>query len=171
MKRDPNLAPLSREHLGALMLVYRLKHGRSSNPSHPWPSDLNEQVKKIQRMWQDELRWHFAAEERFLFAPLRTSLSPETQQLGERLLRDHRDLEAQIQALSELQGTPLQQALKGLGQRLEAHVRCEENEYFPALQTQLSSKQLQQAGTQILAFYAEREPFYCIFTGELRQVE
>lgn len=171
MKRDTNLAPLSREHLSALMLVYRLKHGRSSNPRYPWPKDPNEQKQRVLSMWKNELQWHFEAEERFLFAPFHTLLSSTAQQIGETLLTDHADIKALILDLDSLEKSELQVKLQYLGERLEKHVRLEEREYFELLQSEIPPEKLLEAGHKILDFYAQRPPFYCAFTGEWREIE
>lgn len=168
MKRDPALQPLSREHLSALMLVYCIKHGRSSNPRYPWPDDPREQAQRVQQSWEQELRWHFEAEERFFFGPLLAPLSAPLQALTRRLEADHRAIEAQIKALVQLSDADLPQALSSLGTLLEAHVRCEERDYFEQLQQEVAPEQLAEAGEALEAFYASREPVRCIFTGVLR---
>lgn len=169
MKRNPALQPLSREHQTALMLVYRLKHGRSSNPRYPWPTLPRAQAQKIAQLWQQELSWHFEAEERFLFEPFLPLLSAPLQAITHRLLADHQALRLQIQTLTELSEADLPQALQALGNVLEAHVHCEEREYFTGLQAEIPPQRLFEAGLQLESFYAQRQPFHCIFTGNLRQ--
>ncbi|MBF2054743.1 MAG: hemerythrin domain-containing protein [Candidatus Sericytochromatia bacterium] len=168
MKRDPALQPLSREHLTALMLSYCLKHGRSSNPRYPWPADPREQVERVQQSWAQELRWHFEAEERFFFGPLLPTLPAPLQAMTRQLLAEHRAIETRIQAFDDLSDADLPDALSSLGHLLETHVRCEEREYFEQLQQAVPAEQLAKAGAALEAFYAEREPVRCLFTGTLR---
>jgi len=169
MQRHPELATLSREHLSALMLVYCLKHGRSSNPRYPWPTAPQQQAERVLKFWEQEMRWHFEAEERCLFAPLQPHLSPALQAMGAELAQEHVHMKSLILSLSALAEAELQQALHKLAQLLETHVRREERQYFEGLQAEVP-KLLGQAHEQLQAFYAQREPFVCIFTGQTRQV-
>jgi iron-sulfur cluster repair protein YtfE (RIC family) len=165
MKRSPYLSPLSREHLSALILVYCLKNGRSSNPKYPWPSSAAHQRDKVLQMWEQELCWHFQAEERYLFEPFKAQLSPTLQALTQQLLQEHKQIEASILSLNKCSGPSLAKALQTLGQQLEKHVRNEERVYFEGLQQEVSEHDLAQAHTQISQLYAQREPIFCIFTG------
>ncbi|PIQ23184.1 hypothetical protein COW36_19210 [bacterium (Candidatus Blackallbacteria) CG17_big_fil_post_rev_8_21_14_2_50_48_46] len=168
MKRSEELAPLSREHLTALILVYCLKHGRSSNPRYPWPEDPLRQGAKALQMWQDELHWHFEAEEQFLFAPFEAQLSPELQRISQELLNEHTQIRKLILGLANQSETETVRALMQLGILLEAHIKKEEKVYFAGLESELPEAARVQAGQAILDFYAQREPFVCIFTGEKR---
>lgn len=169
MKRDFALVPLSREHLSGLMLAACLKNGVSSNPRYPWPCEASQQREKVLQMWQQELRWHFEAEERYLFEPLQPLLSEPSQQLSLQLWAEHKQIETIMAELPMLSARSLEKSLEGLGYLLEAHIRCEERLYFECLQQEILPARLQSAGEQLAAFYAQREPFQCIFTGRLRQ--
>lgn len=165
MKRSPYLAPLSREHLSALILVYCLKNGRSSNPKYPWPTSAEQQRDKVMQMWEQELCWHFQAEERYLFAPFEAQLSPVLQTLTQDLRQEHKAIEAAILELITLSGPSLAEGLKALGHQLETHVRNEERVYFEGLQKEVSEHDLSTAHAHISQLYAQREPIFCIFTG------
>lgn len=165
MKRSPYLSPLSREHLSALILVYCLKHGRSSNPKYPWPTSAAQQRDKVLQMWEQELRWHFQAEERYLFAPFKAQLSPALQAITQQLLQEHQQIEAAILNLEKVSEAVLTEALQQLGHQLEKHVRHEERVYFEGLQHEVSEQDLAHAHTQIRQLYAQRSPVFCIFTG------
>ncbi|MGE3725672.1 MAG: hemerythrin domain-containing protein [Candidatus Sericytochromatia bacterium] len=168
MKRSEELAPLSREHLSALILVYCLKHGKSSNPRYPWPTDPFEQRDKVLQMWQDELHWHFEAEESYLFDPLEPQLSPELQAVSQALRAEHQQMRDLILGLQQGQASDIAKALSQLGGILECHVKKEEQVYFAGLEREIPAEMRSQAGQAILTFYAQREPFVCVFTGERR---
>lgn len=172
MKRSEALAPLSREHLSALILVYCLKHGHSPNPRYPWPSDPILQREKVLQMWQNELHWHFEAEERYLLDPFANVISPPLQKVSLQLRHEHEHMRKLMRDLSLLMSEEITQAicqiLQELCQMLEAHVKKEEHIYFVRLERELSAQQLAQAAQAILDYYSQREPFVCVFTGENR---
>jgi hypothetical protein len=167
MKRNPALMPFSRDHLGALMLVSRLKHGYSTNPRYPWPTDLAEQAVKIKHMWQTELEPHFCAEEE-MGTFLGPHFSEQLQTLFSEILSEHRQIRALISTLQTPEGLN-RETLEKLGSLLEAHVRKEESVFFEALQRDLSEALLAQAGERVALFYQALPAVVSIFTGETHQ--
>lgn len=111
MKRDPRLVPLSREHHAALRLGRQLMAGAGRDAL---------------RTLHAELLAHFAEEERSLLPPLHAQGHAAQ---AERLCREHRELTALF--ASALHGERQAEA----GQALVAHVRFEERELFPLLET------------------------------------
>ena len=166
MKRSPYLAPLSREHLNALILASCLKNGVSSNPKYPWPTSPEEQRDKILQMWEQEMHSHFQAEELYLFNPFHSSLSPDLQALTQELLQDHKEMGEMILKLSQVSGPLLTECLQKLGQQLEGHVRKEERVYYEGLQKEIPESELAKAYTQISELYAQRGDVFSIFTGK-----
>lgn len=151
MKRDPSLAELSRGHLPALILAYRLRHGRSSNPAEFWPSNPVEQRQQLLGFVRAELEQHFAAEERFLI-PLKTQLSDAGP--SERVLAEHQQFWSLLSQIETSAPADLPPLLRQLGELLEAHIRYEERVWFEQLQTELAPELLVQLGPQIEAFLA-----------------
>lgn len=151
MKRDPALAELSREHLPALILAYRLRHGRSSNPAEPWPTDVSEQRAAALPFIQGELRRHFAAEEAILI-PHKTSLSDPGP--SEQVLAEHQSFWQQIARIETATPEELPALLQALGEFLEAHVRFEERVWFEQLQRELKPAVLAELGRQLEDFLA-----------------
>jgi hypothetical protein len=111
MKRDPRLIDLSREHHAALRLGRRLLAG--------------EGVAMLQAQ-RAALAEHFADEERRLLPAL---AAHGHDALARRLDTEHRQLEACFAAA--LRG----ERLAAAGQALIDHVRFEERELFPLLET------------------------------------
>ncbi|MGV3525046.1 MAG: hemerythrin domain-containing protein [Candidatus Sericytochromatia bacterium] len=154
MKRDPSLSELSREHLPALILAYRLRHGRSSNPQQPWPTDPLTQWQQVLPFIRGELARHFLAEERFL-VPLQVA-DPAS---SARILDEHAafwqhvdHIEARLREPHAVSELPLM--LKALGELLEAHIRFEERVWFEQIQQALPPEQRVKLGAQIAAFLA-----------------
>lgn len=171
MKRSQELAPLSREHLSALILVYCLKHGKSSNPRYPWPTDPLEQRDKVLQMWQDELHWHFEAEESCLFDPLEPLLSPELQAVSQTLRAEHQQMRTLILGLQQGNASEIAEALSQLGGILETHIKKEEQVYFAGLEREVPAETLLRAGKALLTFYTQRQPYTSVFTGEIHTPE
>lgn len=111
MKRDLRLVPLSREHHAALRLGRQLVAGAGRDALQTLHAGLLA---------------HFAEEEVSLLPVLRAH---DQDEVAERLCREHREL-----------GTLFASALHGerqaeAGNALIAHVRFEERELFPLLET------------------------------------
>lgn len=152
MKRDPGLADLSREHLPALTLAYRLKHGRSSNPADPWPTEPGSQWQRARAFIETSLKRHFEAEEKLLI-PLGLQLADPRP--SQRVLAEHRAFWEQVAAIEQAEAATLPRRLQALGEGLEAHIRFEERVWFAQLQAGLSPEQLQTLGARIAAFEAD----------------
>lgn len=110
MRRSPELVHLSREHHAALVQAKRIKGSNST-----WPSAA----------FLTELEAHFDAEET-MFAQYLVHLPRLAGQFSD----DHKTLRA---LMRQLHAGKLA-ALLAFGERLEAHVRFEERELFPALE-------------------------------------
>jgi len=111
MKRDPRLVPMSREHHAALRLGRQLVAGAGRDAL---------------RAQHAELLAHFAEEEVSLLPVLHAHGHVE---VAERLCREHHILTTLF--ASALRGERQAEA----GKALIAHVRFEERELFPLLET------------------------------------
>lgn len=126
MKRTTALQSLSREHHTALTLAKACERAVQSR---------NEELvgKTCQRVLQaffDELEPHFRIEEQSWLPLLH---SAENKPLEQRTLADHQQLRA---LLDDLRQNNIE-ALDTFGKLLSAHVRFEERELFPALESLL----------------------------------
>lgn len=126
MKRAKELIPLSREHNRALLLARRARRAAHSQD----PDRIREAWRELLEVYRDEMADHFRTEESLLF-PIARELGHHS--LVDRLLREHAAIR-QTLAESHRQ-TP--ERLKTLGEVLTQHVRREERELFPILETQL----------------------------------
>jgi len=126
MKRSKILQPLSREHHSALTLAKACERAAKSGDE----ALINQACQRVVRVFSNELEPHFQFEEQSLL-PLLHSTS--TQPLIERTLADHQQLRGLLDALR--QNDPV--ALESFGKCLSAHIRFEERELFPVLESLL----------------------------------
>lgn len=126
MKRSAILQPLSREHHTALTLAKTCERAALSGDA----ARVRLTCERAIRAHANELEPHFQIEEISLLPLLH---SPETQLLVERTLADHRQLRGLLDALRQNDAG----ALDSFGKCLTAHVRFEERELFPALESLL----------------------------------
>ena len=126
MKRSAILQPLSREHHTALALAKACERAVRSGDEFL----VNQTCQRAILAFQNELEPHFQFEEVSLLPLLH---STETQPLHQRTLADHKQLRGLLDALRQNDT----QALGSFGKCLSAHVRFEERELFPALESLL----------------------------------
>lgn len=163
MQRNPALIALSREHLPALILAYRLRHGRSSNPAHPWPTEPSAQRSAALAFIHGDLARHFAAEEAVLL-PLKEHLSDPGP--SERVWAEHQAFWQQVQAIEGADPEALPPLLQALGELLEAHVRFEERVWFEQLQSELPPSQLAVVMADLEVHLSSGEKGACAASGE-----
>jgi len=126
MHRSTALQPLSREHHAALKLAKLCERAALSGDA----AEVSLACLRATQAYAGELGAHFLVEERTLLPLLHGT--PE-QPLAERTLADHRQLHALLDGLRQNDAD----ALSSFGKRLAAHVRFEERELFPALESKL----------------------------------
>lgn len=126
MKRTPALQPLSREHHTALTLAKACERAAQSRDEER----VVQTCQRAIRAFSDELEPHFQIEEQSLLPLLH---SAENKPLEQRTLADHQQLRALLDGLQQNDVG----ALDSFGKLLSAHVRFEERELFPALESLL----------------------------------
>lgn len=134
MKRHPALHKLSHDHHHGLVMALRLKKGGPASPNDNWPTEREKQVESLLAFAKNDLFRHFTIEEEQL---LGLASNPA---LDARLTQDHADLR---ELLSRIEmASNADELLKEFGQKLEAHIRFEEREFFPHLQDVLGDDRL-----------------------------
>jgi hypothetical protein len=124
MKRSPVLQPLSREHHTALSLANTCVRAAQSGDTALVLAACQRAISSL----ENELDAHFKIEEESLL-PLLTS--PETQLLVQRILLEHQMLRGLLDGLQQNNV----EALNNFGKYLAAHVRFEERQLFPVLES------------------------------------
>ncbi len=140
MLRDKNLIPLSHQHQHCLALCVRLDRAIQAGEV-----DLEAWQAEIQQIFEQEITFHFAAEEKELFpAALRF---PELQPLVKELLTGHvllRDFFSRAAARRmHVAG------LQALVEKLASHIRKEERELFEGMQRLMTPEELSAVGAAL----------------------
>jgi hemerythrin-like domain-containing protein len=146
MLRDKNLIPLSHQHQHCLALCVRLDRAIQAGGV-----DLEAWQSEIQQIFEQEIAFHFAAEEKELF-PVAARF-PELQPLVQELLTGHillRDFFSRA-AARKLHAAGLQ----ALVEKLASHIRKEERELFEGMQRLLKPEELSLVGAALRHSLAE----------------
>lgn len=128
MKRHQNLAPLSREHHGALILARLLKKNAPDYKDLP----ALPEAKSVYAInyYHQYLMAHFKKEEQML--EMVKGYHGEITLLADEIIKEHHQLNALFTALNE--SAVSETALDILGTVLENHIRKEERVLFPLIQ-------------------------------------
>ncbi len=136
IKRHDNIAPLSREHHGALLFSWKLKQGVKNGTS-------TERIKKyISWFWKHHLLPHQQTEEEVLF-------TDATDPLVKKALEEHTEIRDRIDAILVNESTA-REAIPELAELNDTHIRYEERELFPHLEKKLSLVELERIGQILL---------------------
>ena len=140
MLRDKNLIPLSHQHQHCLALCVRLDRAIQSGEV-----DLEAWQGEIQQIFEQEISFHFAAEEKELF-PVAARF-PELQPLVQELLTGHALLR---NFFSRAAARSLHVAgLQALVEKLASHIRKEERELFEGMQNLMTGEELSTVGAAL----------------------
>lgn len=128
MKRHNALAPLSREHHGALILAQLLK--KDAPVYKGLPSDTGGKAAYALNMYTTILQKHFLTEEEILTKVKK--YNTEIENISDEIIAEH--IELTVGFLSLATTGKLVNALDNLGVALEKHIRKEERILFPLIQ-------------------------------------
>jgi hemerythrin-like domain-containing protein len=132
MRRSAALQGLSREHHAALVVALGLTRADAGT--------AEDAAGRFRDFWNEHGRAHFVVEEEVLLPALDPVDGQERPEVM-RLLLDHTAIRRLAARLPE-RGAPVEQ-LHDLGRRLHDHVRFEERELFPLLESLLEEPELQ----------------------------
>ena len=127
MKRSAELAPLSRDHHVALEHALRLR--RASD------TDLEEVVARFLAFLIGPGRCHFAQEE-LLLAP---EVPGDSADVARRMVDEHEEI---LRRAALLGRHPCVREACGLGDLVTSHIRFEERELFPLLESHVPAARL-----------------------------
>ncbi len=147
MKRHPSLHPLSRDHHHALVQARKL----SLAAAEPDSNGLAQAGANFADYWKSDLQAHFAQEEQILLPLLARHTSPDGSEIKE-TLRQHTEIARLVTELKDklarretLEAT----LLEALGEALRRHIRFEESELFPALESLATEEELWRMNEQL----------------------
>lgn len=130
VKRSPYIVKLSRDHHAGLLFSWKIRQRKKFSVD-------NERVKKYVAYFSKEhLAPHFNEEEAILFAPV------STDELVQRALRDHRNIQRLSSEIEEASGNALDALLDQIANTVDDHIRFEERTLFPHLEQVLTEAQL-----------------------------
>ena len=135
MRRHASLQPFSREHHRALLCWRALDQSLGKSDV----ADCKTAAASLRTYWNDRFLNHMADEEALLLNLLNN-------ELGSQLLSDHdalRSLFISVNSAIESDSAVELDTLANLAAMLRSHIRWEEREVFPYLQSQLPERALQ----------------------------
>lgn len=140
MLRDPSLIQLSHQHQHALALCVRLERALQTGAA-----DLGVWQLEVHQHYANEVRFHFAAEEKVLFPAARRF--PELAALVKELSGEHERLREYFAHAG--QGTADQGELETFAKLLSGHIRKEERQLFEAVQKRMRPEELKSLGDEL----------------------
>lgn len=138
MKRTAALTPLSHDHHQALYVAKVIKDSDEVEPA----------IEAFAGYWEKYGALHFRVEEEVLL-PGSGLAGPSSDEEVARVLDEH--LEIRKRARKAIAGDASLKELKDLGALLSEHVRFEERQFFPRIESQLSAEQLETLAVEIQA--------------------
>ena len=161
MLRDKSLIPLSRQHQKALALSVRIDRAQ------PIPdANLEAWQAEIEQHFEQEIKFHFAAEEQVPFPAARDF--PELVPLVEELIADHAALR---ESFSQSEARRMSaESLTAFARQLSAHIRKEERQLFERLQQLMSPAELASLGEQLEAALKDAAQS-CFLTNEATKLK
>jgi len=127
LTRSPQLTTLSHEHYDGLLFVWRIRQGLKREAPTPTFAEY------IKWFWENHLQAHFENEEKVLVPFL-----PAGDELVQRMLQEHKAIREVIPTGSDM---PLSK-IGLLARLLHDHIRFEERDLFPHIESKLSQTEL-----------------------------
>ncbi len=148
MLRDKNLIPFSHQHQHALALCVRLQRGLGQDSGSP---ALAHWQGEVQQLFEQEIRFHFEAEETILFPA--ASAFDELKLLVQELMVEHSILRMYARKAAERKLG--REGLQGFAEILSGHVHKEEQQLFEGCQRLLSAERLTEIGAATAEYFRE----------------
>lgn len=145
MKRHPSLRKLSDDHHGGLVRARRLRRAGAGK------AEPSEAAREFLRFWEEDTRLHFREEEEVLLAVYARHGGDLRAGPIQDMLADHASIRGLVMELVEEgeAGGISPDTLRGIGERLEAHIRLEERRVFPLMEAELPEEGLTEIGERL----------------------
>lgn len=158
MKRHAGLHALSQHHHFALIEALMARRA-AAEPETSRAASLRQLAQKFLRFWERAGHIHFREEEEILLPAYARHCDISEDKDIVRMLADHAAIRARILDLREaLEGKgDLNSVLLEIAQRLQEHVRLEEDKIFPRMEKTLSEKELNSVGRQLTRLHKKGE--------------
>ena len=150
MKRHPGLHPLSEHHHHALVQALLIRRADQA-PSSARAAALLRAARNFLRFWKKTGQKHFREEEEVLLPAYSRHVPLNEDAAVMRMLADHASIRAHIQDLEKAvaEKRAVDTELTVLGRLLHDHVRHEENQVFPRIETALGEVELLALGRRL----------------------
>ncbi|TKK71006.1 hemerythrin domain-containing protein [Ilyomonas limi] len=135
IKRNVHIVKLSKDHHFTLLFCWKIRCGLKFRVE---PSRI---ISYVNYFWQHHMQSHFREEETILFAPVKDAAV-------QKALKEHAQITEQIQALNADKSNATNKVAM-LADTVDNHVRYEERELFPHLESVLTDEQLNTIGKQL----------------------
>jgi hemerythrin-like domain-containing protein len=136
MKRNDNLKTLSWEHHDGLVVAFRLQQGLKNEIPGKILRDY------ILHVWDNALEHHFWQEEQSITRILHRTA--EGKKLEKRMMNEHEEFRIIISQLRNSLGS--ESDIEQFAANLNLHIRFEERELFPFIETHSSTEELVRIG-------------------------
>ena len=143
MKRHAGLHALSQHHHFALTQALLMRRAAQVPPARR-ATALHQAAQAFLRFWKKTGQQHFREEEEILLPAYARHTRLDQDPRVMRMLAEHAWIRAQVQQLeASLEAGPVtEEALAALARSLHDHVRFEENEVFPRIESALAETEL-----------------------------
>lgn len=169
MKRHPSLHPLSRDHHHALVQARKLSLAAVA----PDLGDLAQAGANFILYWESNLQAHFAQEEQILLPLLANHTSLDDSKFRE-TLHQHAEITRLVTELKDklarretIDASPFD----ALGEALRQHIRFEESELFPALESLATEEEMGLMNQQLEAARSQTGHGGCALSPTLQATE
>jgi len=139
MKRTRFLEPLSHDHHHGLQATAHLRRELARHTPHEYLASY------VADLWNDHLAQHFHDEEHLLLPLMATTPMRE---LGQRMVDEHRSIRELVDRIVA-DSPSREESLAQLPDVLSAHIRFEERELFPALESGVPEATLREVGDRL----------------------
>jgi hemerythrin-like domain-containing protein len=146
MKWHPSLRKFSDDHHGGLVQARRLRRAAVGEGEPP-----AEVARAFLRFWAEDTSLHFRQEEEGLLAVYSRHGGDLQAELIQEMVADHARIRGLVMTLIEegRSGEDSADTLRGIGERLESHIRLEERRVFPLVEAALPEEGLEEIGVRI----------------------
>lgn len=119
---------------------------------HKWPGEPVQQAATLAAFFERHLQQHFTVEEEIIF-PAACSAGSEAENLVAKLLDEHRQMSDLVRGLAANPQVTAAE-LATFGQLLNDHIRLEDRQLFPLMETQMQADALLDLQQRVEARYS-----------------
>jgi hemerythrin-like domain-containing protein len=157
MKRHPSLHPLSQHHHFALIQALEMRRAAEA-PGGKRAAAVSRQAEKFVGFWHKTGKVYVREEEEVLLPAYALHVRIDKDANVVRLLGDHAEIRAAVLDFEKrlaAKETISAEEVARVGKLLHDHVRLEENEVFPRIESALGEEQLNEMGRGLTRLHSK----------------